>query len=359
MKQNIFISHEASISDALKKLDISAEKVLLVVDENKKLIGTLTDGDLRRAILNGNSLERSIDGVFNSNPHFLVENNYDYNLVRELFLKEKFELIPVVDVNHIVVNYILWDNFFAETEIDLKLKNKQSSALNEIPVIIMAGGKGTRMAPFTNVLPKPLIPVGDKTILELIIDSFRQYGSSKHWFTLNYRGEMIKAYFDCIDRDYSVDYVWEKEFNGTAASIKLIEDQLPETFIVSNCDIIVNADYGDVVKFHKDSGADLTIISSIQNHVIPYGVVEFKEGGIVTAIKEKPEFSMSINTGVYVLSKKTLSYIPDNSFFHMTHLIEALMADGHRVVTYPIKENDYTDIGQWEEYQKAISLLKG
>jgi len=156
-----------------------------------------------------------------------------------------------------------------------------------------------------------------------------------------------------------VDYVWEKEFNGTAASIKLIENQLPEIFIVSNCDIIVNVDYGDVVKFHNDSDAVLTILSSIQHHIIPYGVIEFKEGGVVTAIKEKPEFSMSINTGVYVLSKNALSYIPDNTFFHMTHLIEALMHDGQKVVTYPVKENDYTDIGQWDEYQKTVSLLNG
>jgi NDP-sugar pyrophosphorylase family protein len=224
-------------------------------------------------------------------------------------------------------------------------------------VVIMPGGKGTRLDPITRVLPKPLIPIRDKTILELIIKEFYDYGISNFYLTLNYKGSMIEAYFNSIEKQYKVNYIWETDFLGTAGSLKLVEQEIADLFIVSNCDIIVKADYDDVINFHKNHNASLTILSSIQHYKIPYGVIEFKNGGVVNKITEKPEYSMTVNTGVYVFDKSILKYIPKNKIFDMNNLIDSLIANKKTVVTYPVNENDYIDIGQLEEYKKITNNL--
>jgi NDP-sugar pyrophosphorylase family protein len=249
---------------------------------------------------------------------------------------------------------LTWEDFFYGNGDGVKKAKPEL----EIPVVIMAGGKGNRLAPFTHVLPKPLIPVGEKTILELIIDEFRKFGITRYYFTLNFRGEMIRAYFDGVEKEYTVSYVWEEDFYGTAGSLKLLEEKISPTFIVSNCDIILKAEYEKVLSFHRETEADLTVLSSIQHHKIPYGVIEFSNGGKVTGIREKPEYTFPINTGVYVVNKECLEYIPEKKVFNMTDLIEVLIADGRKVFTYPVNEKDYTDIGQWEEYRKTLDLIK-
>lgn len=346
--KNLFVSAHDTIKNSLKKIDLNAERIVFVVDDKNSLMGALSDGDLRRIILKGMDINSSIISVYNKKPVFLKEENFNYEKCKDIFLTLKITVIPVVDEQNIITRVITWDDVFSDKTY--KLNNK----ISDIPLIIMAGGKGTRMAPFTNILPKPLIPIGEKTILELIIDRFLSFGIMQYNLIVNYRGEMIKAYFDSIEKKYELNYVWEKEFNGTAGSLKLLEDSIHDTFIVTNCDIIVKADYADVVNFHKKNNAFVTIISSIQHHKIPYGVIEFENGGVVTGIQEKPEFSFSINTGVYVLQKEALSFIKPDQVFHMTDLIESLIKENKKVVTYPVNENDYVDIGQWEEYHKTV-----
>lgn len=348
-KESIAILHGANIREALKQMDKVAEGILFVVDSNRKLIGTLTDGDIRRALLKGNKLTDYIEGVYNSKPFVMKIDEYDKNNAIQLISVKRIKAIPIVNADGILVAYERNDEALAP-------KGKPSCDIG-IPVVIMAGGKGTRMAPFTNVLPKPLIPIGDKTILEIIIDEFLYFGVKDYYVTINYKGGMIRAYFDCIEHDYNIKYLKETEFTGTAGSLTLLPRGFAETFIVSNCDIIIKADFLDVLHFHRKSEAALTILSSIQHHLIPYGVIKFESGGIVSGLEEKPEFSFCINTGVYILEAECLEYIPENTVFHMTHLIEALMKAGKRVVTYPVNENEYIDIGQWEEYQKAVSKM--
>ncbi|MCK5504355.1 MAG: NTP transferase domain-containing protein, partial [Thermodesulfovibrionia bacterium] len=228
----------------------------------------------------------------------------------------------------------------------------------KVPVIVMAGGKGTRLEPFTKILPKPLIPVNDKPILELIIEEFRRQGGKKYYLILNSKGEMIKAYFNGIQKDYELKYVWESDFLGTAGGLRLLKKLESDIFIVTNCDVIVKADYQQVIKLHKKQNASMTILSSIQHHKIPYGVISFREKGSVTDIHEKPEYTLTINTGIYVLNKDILKLIPRNEYFDMTDLIKTLIDNDKKVITYPVNENDYIDIGQWEEYKKAVEKLK-
>jgi dTDP-glucose pyrophosphorylase len=353
MDQNLFIQTSESIKHALKKLDISSKKTLLVVDPDGRLLGTLTDGDIRRAILAGIGLEKEIASIFHKNPFSFTSTQYSVEKAREIFLKEQIELIPIVGEDRKVIRFVTWDMAFSG-----QAAPERTAAPIDIPVIIMAGGKGTRLAPFTHVLPKPLIPIGDKTVIEVIIDEFSRFGISKYYLTLNYRGEMIKAYFDGLAKAYTVDFLWEEQFSGTAGSLTLAADVVGDRFIVSNCDIIVKADYADVLAFHEKQNAFLTVMSSIQHYVIPYGIIEFQPGGEITRITEKPEYTFPINTGVYILNKECLGYIPKNRVFHMTDLIAAIIRDKKKVFTYPVNENEYVDIGQWDEYQKAVNKLQ-
>lgn len=352
-KAELFISPEITIKEALKKLNKSAEKVLILVDENECLKGCLTDGDLRRAMLDGKNLDNSIKGLFNNAPKYFYEGEYSKSDLEEIFFVHKIELIPIVNKQKKVVNYEVWNDFLNDDKAAKAAKDK----LN-IPVIVMAGGKGTRLAPFTRILPKPLIPIDEKPVLEHIVDYYVTEGVSDFIFTLNHKGEMIRAYFNGIEKKYNVNYVIEKEFLGTASCLTLAVDILPDVFIVSNCDIFVKANYSEIIDFHKKNNADLTVISSVNHHVIPYGVIENGPGGVVKRINEKPEFTQLINTGVYVLNKSCLSHIPEGEFFHMTHLIDKLMKIGKCVLTYPVNEDDYIDIGQWEEYRAATNKLE-
>jgi len=353
LEENILIKPNDSLKTALKKLDKNSHKTILVVNETLKMLGVLTDGDIRRQILKGFSLDSDISDSYNRTPLFVFENDYNDEIIREIFIENKIQLIPVLNTDYKIITYITWDKFFSGHE----KKKLVFDDCSDIPVIIMAGGKGTRMEPFTKVLPKPLIPIGDKTILEIIIDEFQLFRIKNFYLTLNYRGEMIEAYLNNIDRDYEINYVWEKDFLGTAGSLKLVEDLISDTFIVSNCDVIVKANYSDVLKYHKSHNAYLTIISSIQHYKIPYGVINYKEGGYVIDITEKPEYSFNINTGVYVLNKECLKYIPSDKYFDMPSLISALIEDSKIVCMYPVNENEYIDIGQWEEYSKAVKRM--
>lgn len=353
--KQLTITADASVKIALKQLDLTTEKTLLVVDSSDKFLGAITDGDIRRHLLCGGELDEIIRPVYNPRAYTVKAGHFNVDAVRSMMLELKILVVPVVDDHGKIVDVVLFDEV-----VDRKESTRRFSLGNiDIPVVIMAGGKGTRLTPFTQVLPKPLIPIGEKTILEIIMESFEQFHVTKFFFTLNYRGAMIKAYFDSIEKNSDITYLWEKDFCGTAGSLELLPGDIADTFIVSNCDIIVKADYAEALKFHKESQADLTVMSSIQHHVIPYGVVEYGEQGVVSGIKEKPEFSFPINTGVYIVNKSCLKMIPHGKVFNMTHMMEELIANGGRVVTYLVNERDYIDVGHWEEYNKAIDLMKG
>lgn len=347
---DILISEDSTLREAMRHLDSSAEGILFVVDEGLKFLGTMTDGDIRRGLLGGAKLTDDVSAYYNRHAFTLPETGFDKTVAKQVISERRFKAIPLLSPDGILVAY--------ERDDEPARRYARKGRAIDIPVVIMAGGKGTRMVPFTTVLPKPLIPVGEKTILELIMDEFLRFGVNKYYITINYRGEMIRAYFDCIEHDYSITYLKETGYFGTAGSLSLLPDGFAKTFIVSNCDIIVKADFADVLDFHRKSGAMLTVLSSIQHHRIPYGVINFESGGIVTSLEEKPEFSFCINTGVYILETTCLEFIPEGTIFHMTNLMEALMSAGKRVVTYPVSENDYIDIGQWEEYRKAVDQLK-
>ncbi len=350
--KDITIRPEITVKEAMESLDKTAEKILLVVDDDKKLLGALTDGDIRRHILKAQDLSCTIEEAYNKDPFFVYKEDFDIERVKNIFTKYKLNLIPVLDNKKAVVDYITLESAFGKEK---RIGKKKISA----PVVIMAGGKGTRLKPFTTVLPKPLIPVGEKTVVDHIIDRFKDYGINEYYLTVNYMSKIIKAYFEEKNPDYKIGFADEVEPQGTAGSLRLIKDNLTAPFFVSNCDIIVEADYTDIYEFHTKGHYDITMVAAAKQFNIPYGVCELDENGGLGEIKEKPEYNFLVNTGLYVLNPNTLNMIPDKGMFHMTHLMEKMKGNNGIVGVYPISESSWIDVGQWEEYRNALKIMGG
>lgn len=348
--KDITILASATIREAMEKLDKTAEKILLVVDSSKKLIGALTDGDIRRHILKHQDLSGTIEDAYNREPFFVYQDDCDLERVKKILVRYKLTLIPVLDENKTVLDYVTSEKAFGSPGLFKKTPV-------DAPVIIMAGGKGTRLKPFTSVLPKPLIPVGEKTVIDHIIDRFREHGIKDYYLTVNFMHGIIQAFFEEKNPEYNVDFAKEEEFRGTAGSIKLFKDQLHKPFFVSNCDIIIESDYADIYSFHAKGNYDITMVAAVKQFHIPYGVCELDDAGGLDVIKEKPEFNFLVNTGLYILNPKTLDMIPDTGIFHMTHLMDELKSKGGRIGVYPISEGSWIDVGQWREYREALRIM--
>ena len=350
--KKILIFGDIKIVAALKLLDETADKVLFVVDRDSKLLGALTDGDIRRYLLNGRSLDDNIVNLYNRNPIFVLAGEDSQDNLKKLFLKYKIEVIPILDANCKVINIASWEKVFSD-----KSKYIARKRIN-VPVVIMAGGKGTRLDPFTKILPKPLIPIGDKPIIELIMDKFHEFGMRDFYITLNHKSKMIKAYFEEFKTKYKITYIDEEKPLGTAGGLRYLPSKVNGTIFVSNSDILIEEDYEKILKFHKSNRNEITIVASVKNYNIPYGVCEIEKGGILREIKEKPNLSFLVNTGMYVINSDVLSKIPEGEFYHITQLIEDIKCSGKRVGVFPISENAWMDVGGWGKYKETLERFK-
>ncbi len=342
------IPPEYSILEAIKVLDETHERIVLIVQEGT-LLGVLTDSDVRKWILKSQDMTQRVTAAMTENPVCVTREDS----CRAVSLMEKYgiDAIPVVDANGKLEDIL----FRYETSE----KKKRSGEKINAPVVIMAGGRGMRLLPYTQVLPKPLIPIGNTTILEQVIDSFREAGCGRFYVSVNYKKNLIKAYLQDIHPDYEVSYVEEESFLGTAGSLYLVKDEIKEPFFVSNCDILLDVDYGKVMKLHRKNGNAITLITSLKNYTIPYGVVNIDGEGQVESLSEKPEMSFLVNTGVYVLSPEVLRYIPKEEFMHITDLIQVCLDKGEKVGVYPVTEKAWEDMGEFstmEEMLKAREL---
>ena len=345
--KDIAVQPNITIRQAMKKLSQSGEKCLVIVDEKNTLLGTLSDGDLRKAILIGSEMSDSIQRIYQSNPTVLIDGEYEKEDIKKIFTQQRFDLIPVVNNRGELIDIFLWDKILNNGKKDQKEK------LN-VPVVIMAGGKGTRMEPFTKILPKPLVPIHEKPIIEHIIERFTEIGCSDFHLTVNYKSKILKAYFEELQPEYDVAFVDEKEPLGTAGSLQYLNGKFDKPFIVTNCDIIIKADYASLYEFHQKNNYDITLVASAKEYVIPYGTCELNGDGHLSRINEKPKYDFLVNTGLYVLNPDVLNFIPKDKFYHITHLIEDLKNSGKKVGVFPVDDDDWIDIGQWAEYQKTI-----
>lgn len=336
--QKSILKINSTLQEAIENLNKSSSKIILIVDQNDKFKGTVTDGDIRRALLKNLNLKNSINDVINYNP-LTVEKNLDIKLVKELMEKNKIQQIPIINKKNEILGLHLWDEL-------------SNPILRDNYMIIMAGGKGTRLLPYSQNISKTMLNVGGKPILHRIIDKAKKDGFRNFIISVNHLSETIESYFkDGTKFDVNITYIKEEESLGTAGALSLIKNIPNNDFIVTNGDVLVDLKYSEILEFHKKNNCCATM--AVKPHEIqnPFGVV--KMSGIdITNIEEKPIYQSYINAGVYALSPKSLKYLEKNVFCNMTTLFEKIKNSMERISGFPILEY-WIDIGIPEDLNKA------
>ena len=342
------VSPRWSLIDAMKRMDELGVKILFVYDGDD-FIGLLTIGDIQRAIIRNVALTEHLAAVLDKNKIYAYTDE-DETAIKEKMRRLRAECMPIIDHEGQLVDVWFWKDVFI---------NEQTPQKNpiDVPVVIMAGGKGTRLQPLTNVIPKPLVPIGEKTILEEILDQFEGIGCKRFYMSVNYKSDMIRYYLSQLEHHYQIEFFQEPKPLGTIGSVALLKEVIHTPFFVSNCDILIDQDYRSVYEYHVANRNELTVVTAVKSHKIPYGVVETGENGLMTALREKPETTYMINTGVYVLNPDLICDIPEGEFFHITDLMEVIRKRGGRIGCFPVSENAWRDVGEWTEYLKIIKVL--
>ena len=346
--QERVISPSVSLLDSIKRMDELMVKTLFVL-QGEHFEGIVTLGDIQRAIIKNVALSEPVRLILDK------DKIYGYKEEGEESIKDKMrrmraEVMPILDKQGELVDVWFWKDLFNTCELSQREKI-------DLPVVIMAGGKGTRLKPITNVIPKPLVPVGDRTILEVIMDQFEGIGCHKFYMSVNYKADMMKYYLSQLDHKYDIEFFMEDKPLGTIGGVSLLKGKITNPFFVSNCDSINEQDYRDVWDYHVQNHNDMTIVTMVKSFKIPYGVIETGADGLMTALKEKPEQTYQVNTGVYILNPELIDEIPEGEFFHITHLMEKVQARGGRVGCFPVSEHSWKDMGEWPEYLKMIKVL--
>jgi len=336
------IKSDSSIKNALKKLNFLAkDAILFVINNNNQLLGSITDGDIRRGFLKGNKLDGNIDGLYRKDPKFISKEDFD--LQKIITLRElNYKIFPVVDNQNVIINVV---NF-------RKLKSYLP-----LDTVIMAGGKGIRLMPLTSNIPKPLLNVGEKPIIQHNIDRILSFGIQNLWISINYLGDLIERHINNnTNKNINVNFIKEDKPMGTIGSLSKVNNFVHDYILLTNSDIITNLDYEQFFLNFVQQNADISVATVPYNVSIPYGVLESSNGHIIS-LKEKPTYTYYSNAGIYLIKKEILKYLPKNSFFNSTDLIELLIKKKKKVISYPMSCY-WVDIGQHQDYEKANKEIK-
>ena len=334
----ILLKPTSTIKEALKALEHGSKKIVLVVDDEKKLLGTLTDGDIRRALLKELSLNDFVESIIFKTP-ITFKQNYNREEILEVALKQKLYQIPIVDDENRLIDIVEVDEL-------LQPKNKTNT------VVLMAGGFGTRLRPLTEHTPKPMLHVGDKPILETIINNFKKHGFTNIIISVSYKASVIENYFkDGKNFGVNIEYIHEDKQMGTAGALSLIKEKLDDTFLVMNGDLLTNINFENMFEYHKQNSSQATMGVREYDFQVPYGVVNIKDNKI-TSIKEKPIHSFYVSGGIYILEPEVLKFIPQDKFYDMPTLFEEVIENGLNCSSFPISEY-WLDIGRIDEFKKA------
>ncbi len=342
----ICITSVTKLLDILKKMDELEVKLLVVLDDDL-FKSVVSIGDIQRALIKNIPLNTPVSEILRDD----VEVAYEFDnieIIKSQMIATRTECMPVISKEGKLLDVIFWEELYANN-------NSKKESIN-LPVVIMAGGKGTRLKPLTNIIPKPLIPIGNTTIVEEIINKFVVLGCNNFYMSVNYKSEMISNYLDSKKTlNRHIHYFEEEKPLGTAGSMYLLKNKIKQTFFVTNCDILIDQDLSDVYSYHKSNKNEITIIAALKHHSIPYGTIKTKENGILEELIEKPELTFWINSGMYILEPHLLDLIPDNKFFHITELIDIIKKRGGRIGVFPVSQGAWKDIGEWKGYLNLIN----
>ena len=334
----IVLKTTSTIRDALLTIDLGAMQIAVVLDDNNHLISTLTDGDIRRGLLKGFDLQTPVIKIMRSNPTTCSVNS-TYEEIIQTARAKKIVHIPIIDDNNVLIG-------IEKTDELLRPKKRTNK------VVLMVGGLGTRLRPLTDTTPKPLLKVGKKPILQTIIENFAKYGFTEIILSVNYKAEMIEAYFkDGSEFGVAIEYVHESQRMGTAGALSLMREKLTEPFFVMNGDLLTNVNFEHMLNYHISNTSDATMGVREYEYQVPYGVVR-SQGHIIESIEEKPLQKFFVSAGIYLLDTNALEHIPSNDFYDMPTLFETLIANKKQATSFPI--HDYwLDIGQIDEFNRA------
>tara|TARA_Y100000741_G_C18249991_1_gene556952 strand:- start:1003 stop:2064 length:1062 start_codon:yes stop_codon:yes gene_type:complete len=350
MDKNLIILKNKTIKEAMELINLNKHKCIVIVDKKRKFLGTLSDGDIRNALLNNFELSSKIAKIYNSKAKFVFEKDSNIQNLKKIFLSKNYDIIPIINSKRQIIDVVYWAKIFNE--------EKQKKDKVDVPVIIMAGGLGTRMQPFTHILPKPLIPINNKPTIEHIMQKFILQGISRFTITINHKAHIMKSFFREIKNNYKLNYIEEKKPLGTAGALKLLEKKISKDFFVINCDTIINTDFKEIYNFHRKSKNSITIIASAKEFTIPYGICKTGKFGKLKSLVEKPKINFLANSGGYVVKPNILKIIPRNKKFDFTQLILAAKKNKFKIGVFPINDNNWLDVGQWSEYKKTVDLMK-
>jgi len=336
--ENVKLHINSTIKQALEIIDKAAMQIALIVDENDKLLGTLTDGDIRRGLLKGLDLNSSIESIVFKTPTIAKISDTKEDILK-IALSRKLHQIPIVDENGKIIG-------IQEIEELIKPKEKANK------VILMVGGLGTRLRPLTDNIPKPMLKVGNKPILQTIIEKFAEYGYTNVVLCVNYKSHVIEDYFgDGSEFGVNIEYVFEEQRMGTAGALSLLKQKPSEPFFVMNGDLLTNVNFEHLDSYHITNNSMGTMCVREYDFQVPYGVVNIK-GSKILSIEEKPTHKFFVSAGIYMLSPEILEYIPQNKFYDMPTLFEKLISEDKNIISFPLREY-WLDIGRIEEYKKA------
>ena len=334
----VMVSEERDFKDAVSLINDTRSGIALVVDKNRKLVGVLTDGDIRRAILKGIFLDDPVSMAMVKEP-LTVSLDCTKGEVFRIFAEKRISHLPVLDEEKNILGIFYESNFRKEGMLD-------------IPVVIMAGGFGKRLRPYTDKIPKPMLEVGGKPLLQILIERFRDLGVNDFYITVNYLSDVIEDYFaDGSAMKVHINYVKESKPLGTAGSLRMLEGQIQTEFLLMNADIMTNFDFKDMHNFHLNRGSDLTVAVKRHDLQVPFGAVNVVNERLI-GLSEKPELNIYINAGIYMLKPQLITEVPEDAFFDMTDLIEKSLKAGKTVFSYSI-DGSWIDIGRPDDYEHA------
>ena len=343
--QRLIGNDNLSISEAMQKIDVNTFGILFLTDAYGRLVGCITDGDIRRYLLSGGTMRGAAMDAANKSP----KTAKNYEEARSLYHKKNFIVIPIVDNDGIITALYTGDG---------QGSNKKRNPLH-IPVVINAGGKGTRLDPYTRVLPKPLIPVGELPIIEHIIKEYQSYCCDEFHIIVNYKRNLMKAYFADNENHYNISWYDEEKPLGTGGGLSLLRGKLCSTFFFTNCDALLTANYESMLGFHRENGNAITMICAHKKMNIPYGVIEMGVNGSIEEMKEKPIMSFLANTGIYIVEPEVIDDIDDDAAIGFPDIVERERRKGKKVAAFPVSENDWMDMGQLPELENMRIKLYG